>query len=164
MSSTYRHEKKGFFLCCFQKLFSCFPSLVSSPVIKRKRVLVPTKHNLTHPVSKVNLYWRWSFLEVTPMCHVLLSRTLCCIIYYQIWPLGLLSWPPPQPPLAPDPACLSLLQFVGIMRPLPNLHSNMKSTRGIIPMDGTLSEWAWTQAAQLWPCSRAYTGQQLEPL
>lgn len=59
----------------------------------------------------------------------------------------------PQPQTGPPPH-----QFVRIMRMLHNLHSNMKSARGIIPMAGALSERSWAQAAQLQPCSRASTG------
>lgn len=78
------------------------------------------------------------------LCATSYDRELHAVLY--TFKSGLLDFFPdpilqPTPAAAPD--CLPILQFVGIMRILPNPQSYKKYTRGIIPVAGALSERAW---------------------
>lgn len=87
-----------------------------------------------------------------PMYNVLLCGA-SCVLHSQIWPFGLLSrtLTPPVASSSPRLTSSCLLQFVCIMK-IPNLHSNMKSARVIIPMAGALFQEAW---CRLPSCSHA---------
>lgn len=95
--------------------------------------------------SELMLRMKFSILR-SCLCATSCDLELHALLY--TFKSGLLDFFPDtalQPSRTPAPDCLQFLQFVGIMRILPNLNSYKKYTRGIISVAGALLERTWNK-------------------
>lgn len=95
--------------------------------------------------SELMLRMKFSILR-SCLCATSCDLELHALLY--TFKSGLLDFFPDtalQPSRTPAPDCLQFLQFVGIMRILPNLNSYKKYTRGIISVAGALLERTWNR-------------------